>query len=101
MRRSRTCSSRLPPSELNRRRREISAHVADRKVYNIVQLIYRSKHYEGHSKDYEFSRLSMQDHWEAGYNDAVRTLAPSGSVGAARPTVPACGTFDLGVDGRE
>jgi NTE family protein len=48
--------------------------VANRKVYNIVHLIYRSKHYEGHSKDYEFSRLTMEKHWRAGYHDAVRTL---------------------------
>jgi NTE family protein len=47
---------------------------ADRKSYNIVHLIYRSRHYEGHSKDYEFSRLTMEDHWRAGYYDAVRTL---------------------------
>ena len=32
----------------------------DRKVYNIVHLIYRAKNYKGHSKDYEFSRLSME-----------------------------------------
>jgi NTE family protein len=42
--------------------------------YNIVHLIYRPKDYEGYSKDYEFSRLSMQNHWKAGYNDTVRTL---------------------------
>lgn len=47
---------------------------ADFKYYNLVQLIYRSKHYEGNSKDYQFSRLSMTDHWRAGYDDAVRTL---------------------------
>ena len=47
---------------------------ADRKVYNVVQLIYRSKHYEGNSKDYEFSRFSMAEHWEAGYEDAMRAL---------------------------
>src|SRR5215510_6067664 len=47
---------------------------ADHKVYNIVHLIYRAKHYEGHSKDYEFSRLTMEEHWRAGYHDAVRTL---------------------------
>jgi NTE family protein len=47
---------------------------ADRKVYNIVHLIYRTKRYEGDSKDYEFSRQSMNDHWKAGYNDTVRTL---------------------------
>jgi len=44
------------------------------KVYNIVHLIYRARNYEGQSKDYEFSRLSMEDHWRAGYHDAVRTL---------------------------
>ena len=26
------------------------------------------------SVNYEFSRLSMEDHWRAGYHDAVRTL---------------------------
>ena len=47
----------------------------DHKVYNIVHLIYRAMNYEGHSKDYEFSRASMQEHWRAGYHDAVRTCA--------------------------
>jgi NTE family protein len=47
---------------------------SDINVYNIVHLIYRSRHYEGFSKDYEFSRLSMEEHWKAGYQDAVRTL---------------------------
>jgi NTE family protein len=42
---------------------ELLRSVANRKVYNIVHLIYRSKHYEGHSKDYEFSRLTMEEHW--------------------------------------
>ncbi|MEJ0062535.1 MAG: patatin-like phospholipase family protein [Alphaproteobacteria bacterium] len=48
--------------------------VSDHKAYNIVHLIYRAKNYEGDSKDYEFSRLSMQDHWRAGYDDTVRAL---------------------------
>lgn len=47
---------------------------ADEKVYNIVQLIYRAKNYEGSSKDYEFSRRTMEEHWASGYNDAIRTL---------------------------
>jgi NTE family protein len=47
---------------------------AERKVYNIVHLIYRARNYEGHSKDYEFSRSSKEEHWSAGYHDAVRTL---------------------------
>ncbi|MCS3741590.1 MULTISPECIES: patatin-like phospholipase family protein [unclassified Rhizobium] len=47
---------------------------ADEKVYNIVQLVYRAKNYEASSKDYEFSRLTMEEHWASGYNDALRTL---------------------------
>jgi NTE family protein len=47
---------------------------ADRKVYNIAHLIYRAKDCEGHSNDYEFSRLRMAEHWRAGYHDARRTL---------------------------
>jgi NTE family protein len=47
---------------------------SERKVWNLIQLIYHAKDYEGDSKDYEFSRESMEDHWRAGYNDTVRTL---------------------------
>jgi len=49
--------------------------VAGHEVYNIVHLIYRTRKYESHSKDYEFSRLSMQEHWRSGYQDAVCTLS--------------------------
>jgi len=41
---------------------------------DVVHLIYRAKHYETQSKDYEFSRLSMQEHWDAGRDDMARTL---------------------------
>jgi NTE family protein len=41
---------------------------------DVVHLIYRSKHYESQSKDYEFSRLSMNEHWDAGRTDMERTL---------------------------
>jgi NTE family protein len=53
---------------------QLLASEADEKVFNIVQLIYRSRKYEGTSKDYEFSRLTMEEHWGAGYRDAVNTL---------------------------
>ena len=42
---------------------------------SVVQLIYRSKHYETSSKDYEFSRVTMLDHWAAGRHDADQALA--------------------------
>jgi NTE family protein len=70
------------------------------RVYNIVHLIYRARNYEGHSKDYEFSRASMQEHWRSGYHDAVRTLRHPEVL--ARPTNhEGVLTFDLAVDGRE
>ncbi len=41
----------------------------------IVHLIHRDKSYETQSKDNEFSRLSVDEHWEAGLADVRRTLA--------------------------
>jgi len=41
---------------------------------DVVHLIYRSAHDERQSKDYEFSRRSMQEHWDAGRADMARTL---------------------------
>ena len=41
---------------------------------NIAHLIYRSKNYEGFSKDFEFSHRTMEEHWQAGYRDAQYTL---------------------------
>jgi NTE family protein len=91
---------KLPEELKNSREARLLGTVAERKVYNIVHLIYRAKSYEGHSKDYEFSRLSMQEHWRAGYHDARRTLRhrevlehPTNHEGVL--------TFDLAANARE
>jgi NTE family protein len=91
---------KLPPELRDSEDAKLLSSRADHKVYNIVHLIYRSQHYEGHTKDYEFSRLSMEEHWRAGYHDAVRTLRhpevlerPNNRQGLL--------TFDLRGDGRE
>jgi NTE family protein len=91
---------RLPEDLKNSPEAKLIGTIADRKVFNIIHLIYRAKHYEGHSKDYEFSRLSMEEHWRAGYHDTRRTLRhpevlkrPNNHAGVF--------TFDLAVDGRE
>jgi NTE family protein len=73
---------------------------ANKKSYNIVHLIYRSKAYEGESKDYEFSRLSMEERWRAGRNDTVRTLRHP-EVLERHEGMESVFTFDLAVDGRE
>jgi NTE family protein len=73
---------------------------ASRKLYNLVHLIYRPRDYEGQSKDYEFSNLSMRDHWRAGYHDAVRTLRHPEVL--AHPTsADGVSTFDLARAARE
>lgn len=54
---------------------EILAAEADEKVYNLIQLIYHAKSYERTSKDYEFSRRTVEDHWKSGLDDAAHTLA--------------------------
>ena len=91
---------KLPEDLKNSAEARLLNSVAERQVYNIIHLIYRAKNYEGHSKDYEFSRLSMQEHWRAGYNDARRTMRhrevlerPKNHEGVY--------TFDLAAQGRE
>ena len=70
------------------------------RAYNLIKLIYRAKQYEGDSKDYEFSRLSMEDHWRAGYHDTVRTLRHPEVL--ERPdNMDGVMTFDLAQNGRE
>ncbi|HEY1927016.1 MAG TPA: patatin-like phospholipase family protein [Caulobacteraceae bacterium] len=66
--------AKLPEELRGAPEHQLLAPEADRKVYNLIQLIYRPRSYEGGSKDYEFSRRSMEEHWSAGYFDTVRTL---------------------------
>ena len=51
------------------------ADLACERAYNIIQLIYQTKTYEGHSKDYEFGLDAMREHWQSGLDDIRRTLA--------------------------
>ena len=72
---------------------------ADRKVYNLIQLVYRSRRYERDSKDFEFSSRSMKDHWAAGHCDTIRTLRHPEVL--QRPTsADGVFTFDLAAHGR-
>jgi NTE family protein len=54
---------------------KLLAEASDPAVYNIAQLVYHSATYEGESKDYEFSRRTMEEHWAAGRRDAEKTLS--------------------------
>jgi NTE family protein len=61
----------------------------------VLHLINRDKPFDTQSKDYEFSRLSVDEHWQNGFNEAKKALAePSWR----KRKVPAEGmvTFDNG-----
>ncbi|RYF38231.1 MAG: patatin-like phospholipase family protein, partial [Comamonadaceae bacterium] len=75
----------------------VQAHLTHQPI-DIFHLIYRDKPYERDSKDYEFSRTTVQEHWEAGERDMRTTLdRPE----ALRSDVQTNGvtTFDLGEPG--
>jgi NTE family protein len=63
--------------EAVRRHPEIQAiaELTSERACNIVHLIYQSKAFEGHSKDYEFGPQAMREHWQSGLEDIRRTLA--------------------------
>jgi len=89
----------LPPSLRQKPHAELLATAADDKVYNLIHLIYHAQNYEGSSKDYEFSRRTMEEHWTAGYHDTVRTLRHPEVL--QRPTsLDGIFTFDVATDGR-
>jgi NTE family protein len=72
----------------------------DDKVCNIVHLIYRAKAYEGIAKDFEFSRRTMEEHWNSGYANARRTLA-NPEVLQLPDRLEGVRTFDLSEDEAE
>jgi len=89
---------RLPPDLDGGEELALLRAFAHESCIAIVQLIYRAKLYEGNSKDYEFSRVTMQEHWEAGLSDVRRTLRERKWL--ETPMKPGTTTYDLTGDGR-
>jgi NTE family protein len=73
--------------------RELSCNAA----VTIVHLIHRRKNYQSQSKDFEFSRHSVKEHWESGVNDVRRTLLHKAWQARSRPT-QGVSVFDLSHD---
>ncbi len=65
---------RLPPEALTDADRAELANMDDIPQINVVHLIYQGRVYETQARDYEFSALSMQEHWDSGYQDTKHTL---------------------------
>jgi NTE family protein len=47
---------------------------AEENTVTVVHLIYRKRDYEASSKDYDFSRLNMLEHWKSGEQDVYVSM---------------------------
>lgn len=65
---------RLPSNMLTAEDRLLQLELARLPRATILHMIYQQAAYEGQSKDFEFSRASMLEHWEAGLRDTRATL---------------------------
>ncbi len=65
----------------------------------IVHLIHRRKNYSTQSKDFEFSRHSVKEHWESGRKDVQRTLHDKAWRERTEPTKDVT-VFDLTRDAK-
>jgi NTE family protein len=70
----------------------LQAHAAS---LDIVHLIYRAKRYESDTKDYEFSRLTMREHWATGRADVLQTLRDPRWTGRGPADAYGVRVFDL------
>jgi NTE family protein len=65
---------RMPPELLTEEDRAERERLRDLPQLSLLELIYEHTAYEGQSRDFEFSRRSMNEHWTRGYNQTRQTL---------------------------
>src|SRR5215210_2802233 len=65
---------KLPDDLRNDPSVSILCEAAKENTVTVVHLIYRSKNYESSSKDYDFSRIAMVEHWTAGERDVYLSM---------------------------
>jgi NTE family protein len=65
---------KLPDYLKNDPSAELLRKAARENTVTVVHLIYRSKNYESSSKDYDFSRVGMVEHWGAGERDVYLSM---------------------------
>src|SRR6202171_4576802 len=61
--------SKLPEDLKNDPSVELLRKASRENTVTVVHLIYRSKNYESSSKDYDFSRVGVVEHWRSGERD--------------------------------
>src|SRR3954452_3774291 len=92
--------SKLPDELKNDPSVKFLCEVSKESTVTVVHLIYRSKNYESSSKDYDFSRVGMVEHWNAGARDVHLSMRHQDWL--QRPqSGQSMVTYDLTGDGRE
>jgi NTE family protein len=76
------------------------AKLSQENALTVVHLIYRRAAYEGDSKDYEFSRATMLEHWAAGVEAVKRSMKERAEILAA-PARGGARVFDIKSGGEE
>jgi NTE family protein len=89
-----TLLAKLPDALKNEPEVAFLKRAACQTTMDIVELIYRPEASQGPSKDYEFSRATMERRWRQGLNDARATLASAPWLAPA-PADVAVRTFDI------
>src|SRR3546814_9268086 len=64
-----TLLDRLPPDMQDAEDVKMLCAAAREMPVSVVHLIHRSRRWKSNSKDYEFSRRSMLEHWAAGRSE--------------------------------
>lgn len=67
--------AKLPPDLLDDPELKVLEPFSHENAVTVVRLVYESRLWETNSKDYEFSRATMREHWAAGVEDAGRVAA--------------------------
>src|SRR6187549_2825671 len=77
---------------------ELLRKASKENTVTVVHLIYRSKNYESSSKDYDFSRVGMVEHWGAGERDVHLSMRHKDRLERPQPGETMV-TYDLAGDG--
>ena len=76
---------KLPPELLDDEDAKILRSIGQEYDVTIVHLIHRRAAYATHAMDVEFSRRSINEHWQAGYDAVASTLKHSRWRNRGRP----------------
>ncbi len=89
----RKLAERMPPELVDTDEYRLLHAASEQPAVAIAQLIYCDKAYEGSSKDYEFSRATMLEHWASGHADVDRAVRHAGWL--REPLKPGIVSYDI------